>query len=255
MKVVLFTKKDHEYENRYHLFNSVFQKKYIEYLIVTPENHPNPKTEEFKKLRSKIEDFKPDLIVSFFYSKRIQNVLISSARLGGVNFHPSILPSYPGAHALNWQLVNGERISGVTLHELTSKIDKGKIIDREIFQVSEYEDINDIHKKAIEASVKILSRLDRTIENNSKLIEKIDAKYKLTYPDFECRVRTENDSLIPTEADYFLFKNKVRALQKPWSGAFYYNNLGKKVVLDDLKDEADYKLAFDIFKKDTTNTR
>ena len=46
-----------------------------------------------------------------------------------VNFHPGLLPDYRGAGAYSWSIINKEKETGVTLHEIDYNIDSGPIID------------------------------------------------------------------------------------------------------------------------------
>ena len=51
------------------------------------------------------------------------------------NFHFSLLPKYRGCHTNFYQIFNGEKISGVTLHKIDSGIDTGDIIDNIAFKI------------------------------------------------------------------------------------------------------------------------
>ena len=52
-----------------------------------------------------------------------------------INFHFSLLPKYRGCHTNFYQILNGEKYSGVSLHKIDKGIDTGDIIDQVKFKV------------------------------------------------------------------------------------------------------------------------
>ena len=69
-----------------------------------------------------------ELLVVACFPKRIPQSLLSRAAIAALNIHPSRLPTYRGPAPLFWQLRDGMREIGVTLHHMTSRIDGGDII-------------------------------------------------------------------------------------------------------------------------------
>lgn len=70
---------------------------------------------------------RPDVILSATYHRLIPNEVISSAA-HAFNLHPSLLPSYPGKNPFYWALINGESVTGVSIHRLTDKFDTGELL-------------------------------------------------------------------------------------------------------------------------------
>jgi len=50
------------------------------------------------------------------------------SRFDMVNTHPSLLPSFPGAHAVRDALAHGVKVSGVTVHRVDAGLDSGPIL-------------------------------------------------------------------------------------------------------------------------------
>lgn len=69
-----------------------------------------------------------DVFISVLYDKLLSSDFIDGNRRC-YNFHPGILPDYRGAGAYSWVLINKEKETGVTLHEIDYSIDSGPIID------------------------------------------------------------------------------------------------------------------------------
>lgn len=80
-----------------------------------------------KKFLINITKLKPDIIIIVSF-KIISIKLANIAKIGTFNLHPSLLPNYKGAAPINWVLINGEKITGLTTFFISKKIDSGKII-------------------------------------------------------------------------------------------------------------------------------
>jgi methionyl-tRNA formyltransferase len=70
----------------------------------------------------------PDLLLIAGCSQILRAPLRSTARLGVVNFHPSLLPRYRGKEPLFWALLEGETRTGCTAHHATDAVDAGPIL-------------------------------------------------------------------------------------------------------------------------------
>lgn len=78
--------------------------------------------------RSRVEALAPDVLLSFFWPKRIPKAVLSLPRLGAFGTHPSLLPAYRGPDPYFWCLKNGDLHSGVTLHRLEETYDTGGVV-------------------------------------------------------------------------------------------------------------------------------
>ncbi|MEW6399114.1 MAG: methionyl-tRNA formyltransferase [Bacillota bacterium] len=70
----------------------------------------------------------PDLLVLAYVTEFVPGRLIELARLGGINYHPSLLPGLRGGTAINWAIIYGEKETGVTIHYIDEGVDTGDII-------------------------------------------------------------------------------------------------------------------------------
>ena len=69
-----------------------------------------------------------DLAILAFVAYIVPQQVFSVPRLGSICFHPSLLPKYRGANALNWALIKGESVTGLTLFWVDKGIDTGPIL-------------------------------------------------------------------------------------------------------------------------------
>ncbi len=72
--------------------------------------------------------WQPDFLFSFYYRKILCADILRIPRCGAFNLHGSLLPKYRGRCPVNWVLIHDERESGVTLHYMEEKPDRGDII-------------------------------------------------------------------------------------------------------------------------------
>lgn len=75
-----------------------------------------------------LEALRPDLIVSCHFDQILAAETIATARLGGINLHPSLLPLHRGPMPCFWAASDGNNEFGVTVHRLAPRIDAGAIL-------------------------------------------------------------------------------------------------------------------------------
>lgn len=64
-----------------------------------------------------------------------------------LNIHPSLLPAFPGAHAVEAALAHGVKVTGVTVHFVDEKVDHGPIIAQRPVQVVEGDTVDSLHRR------------------------------------------------------------------------------------------------------------
>jgi len=226
MRLVLFTK-DHDI---YSPFIKECSDKFDHVLIVTSDRstseiqgircifHNFKNSEKYSLLVQQVNDFNADLLISFCYNRIIHQDILDIIPLC-VNFHGSLLPNYAGAHALNWQIINGETKSGMTIHQLSKEVDGGKIIMQHEFEILKNDDVNDVLHKLISSSCILLKDfMDKFKDNNLSFITQ-----ERTGNEFICRKRTPEDGLLTSKMSPHQVYNMCRGLAYPWPGAFYVN--------------------------------
>lgn len=70
----------------------------------------------------------PDLAVLAFVTDIVPGKVLDVPKIGSICYHPSILPKYRGASAINWAVINGESKSGLTIFWVDAGIDTGDIL-------------------------------------------------------------------------------------------------------------------------------
>ena len=83
-----------------------------------------------RELHELVEKVRPDLGVVVAYGRLIPEETLALARYGFLNVHFSLLPKYRGAAPVQWALINGEQVTGVTLFWLDKGMDTGPVFLR-----------------------------------------------------------------------------------------------------------------------------
>ena len=88
------------------------------------------------------------------------NRALQEALLEGriVNTHPSLLPSFPGAHAVRDALAHGVKVTGVTVHEVVADVDAGPILAQAAVPVEEGDTEAQLHERIKAAERELLVR-------------------------------------------------------------------------------------------------
>jgi len=91
-----------------------------------------------------LKAFKADLFVVVAF-RMLPEEVWAMPRLGTFNLHAALLPQYRGAAPINWAVINGEQITGVTTFMIDKDIDTGGIIFRQEHRIKETDTAGDIH--------------------------------------------------------------------------------------------------------------
>jgi methionyl-tRNA formyltransferase len=86
------------------------------------------KTLKAPEVKEEFVALNADLAILAFVTQIVPPPVFNAPRLGSICFHPSLLPKYRGASAINWALINGETETGLTLFWVDQGIDTGPIL-------------------------------------------------------------------------------------------------------------------------------
>jgi phosphoribosylglycinamide formyltransferase 1 len=99
------------------------------------------------ELSSALDAAHADLVALAGFMRLLSPSFVAARRGRLVNVHPSILPSWPGAHAIERAYESGSREFGVTVHFVDEGMDTGPIIAREAFEAEPGETLGDIEAR------------------------------------------------------------------------------------------------------------
>lgn len=171
-----------------------------------------------------LKDAKLDVLFIIGWHRIVPQIVLDqmTVKLG---IHSSLLPKDRGSSPINWQIIKGERIGGVTLFHLTAGVDEGPIIDQYKYGISNLDTIKSVYFKAISSSLSLL-------ESNWKYIHNLKVP---SIPQDESKVtvnprRKPSDGLIDWTKNSIDCYNWIRALTFPYPGAFTFLH-GKKIFI------------------------
>lgn len=121
---------------------------------------------------------KASIFISLEFDKIVRPERFKEA--SAFNIHFSLLPKYKGMYTSIWPLLNGEAVTGVTLHEIDSGIDTGSIIDQFEIAISEHDRARDLYRKYLSSSYELFkSRFYEIVSGQiySKPQQKIASTY------------------------------------------------------------------------------
>ena len=113
--------------------------------------------------------WKADLFVVVAF-RMLPEEVWSMPRLGTFNLHAALLPQYRGAAPINWAVINGEKMSGVTTFMIDKDIDTGGIIFRQECRIRPDETAGELHDELMEIGADlVLQTVEALIQHNVEL--------------------------------------------------------------------------------------
>ncbi len=168
----------------------------------------------------KISALRPDLIVVVNFQQILKEELIGIPQKGCINTHAALLPKYRGRAPLNWALINGETQVGVTVHFIEKGIDTGDIIIQRSIDVQEEDYIDVVIEKIGDLYPTIVNEAVDLLESG----EFIGIKQDLSKGNYFGKRNPEVGQINWNNDAKDIF-NLIRAISRPYPGAFsFYNN-------------------------------
>lgn len=184
------------------------------------------------ELLNLLRELKPDIFITVAFGQILSQEVLDIPRLGTVNLHASLLPKYRGANPIQWSIINGDKVTGVTTMLTDIGIDTGDILLKEEILIDDEINSQDLYDKIAELGPELLYKTITALDNDE--IKRIKQNHeesthapKLKKEDGQINWNTEARSL----------HNKIRGMQ-PWPSAycFYKNNL-IKIVKSEIYEE------------------
>jgi len=129
-----------------------------------------------------IKAFNPDVLVTASFSHILKQNILDLAPYGVLNVHPSLLPKYRGSCPVNWTLIKGEKITGVTIMKTDIGLDSGDIILQKEYPVSPTDTTGELSLKLADFGADLLIEALDKIETNTASYTKQDESKMSYYP-------------------------------------------------------------------------
>jgi methionyl-tRNA formyltransferase len=159
-----------------------------------------------------------DLLILGGWQRLIPDDVLSTLKIGGVGVHGSseMLPKGRGRSPVNWSLIEGKNKYILQLFLMTPGIDDGDILDYQTFDINKWDTCRTLYYKiSIVQKQKLLELIPKLIKNEFKRIPQTGK------PTFYPK-RTPDDGLINWNQTSEKLYDFIRAITKPYPGAFTY---------------------------------
>ena len=111
-----------------------------------------------------LKSLQPDILVVVAYGKILPDDILALPKYGAINVHGSLLPKYRGAAPIQWAVLNGDKITGVTTMHLQSEMDAGDIIYKDETEIGEFETAGELFDRLAEMGANLLVKTLLDIE-------------------------------------------------------------------------------------------
>ncbi len=192
-----------------------------------------------------IKKINPTLIIQSGWSQKFSDKILKLPKFGCIGQHPAPLPIGRGAACVNWAIILGYKKWGDTFFIMDKDYDNGDVVGQEKFLISKNDDVKTVYDKICFTSKKIFSEnISEWVKGNFK-----KKKQNLKHVTYFKKRRPKDGKINIFKEDNLTVYNKIRALTKPYPGA-YINYKNKKIFIWKSK-----LLSYSTFKNFKNNKR
>ena len=116
-----------------------------------------PETLRDNAFLEELNELNPDVIVVVAYGKLLPEYILNYPKYGCINIHASLLPKYRGAGPIQWCLINGDKVTGVTAMYMEKGLDTGDMLLKKETAIGEYENCEELFNRLSILGADVLS--------------------------------------------------------------------------------------------------
>ncbi|MDD5155036.1 MAG: methionyl-tRNA formyltransferase [Candidatus Omnitrophica bacterium] len=166
-----------------------------------------------------LKGLEPDLLVVIAYGQILSQAALNIPRIFSVNLHASLLPKYRGAAPINWAVIKGEPVSGVTVIKMSPRMDAGPMIMQDKADIGGTDTSVTLEEKLSDKGAHLILQSLKAIESGNYKLTPQDEKEVILAPKLK-----KQDGLIRWDEPAQDICNLIKGCI-PWPGAFtYYDN-------------------------------
>lgn len=114
-----------------------------------------------------LTDISPDVIIVVAYGQILPENVLNLPKYGCINIHASLLPKYRGAAPIQYSLLNGDTVTGVTSMQMEKGLDTGDMLISESIEINENECYAQLHDRLSVLGADVLLKTLENLENGS----------------------------------------------------------------------------------------
>ena len=174
-----------------------------------------PRSPRRPSFLQRVVDAAPDILVVVAYGRILPVGVLEAAAHGAVNVHFSLLPKYRGAAPVQWALVHGETVTGVTTMKLDRGMDEGDVLLQSELPILPGEHTPSLFHRLVEVGVPLLRETLAGLEQGS-VVPRPQDQGEATYAPIISRQDGEPHPSIPAP----MLEGLVRGFD-PWPGVWF----------------------------------
>ncbi len=132
------------------------------------------KGEDAESSMATLRELQPELIVVVAYGQILPKEILELPKHKCINIHASLLPAYRGAAPIQWSVLNGEKVTGVTSMLMAEGLDTGDMLIKGETEIGENETASSLHDRLSEMGAKVLLDTVAAIEAGTLTAEPQD---------------------------------------------------------------------------------
>ncbi|MBQ3161670.1 MAG: methionyl-tRNA formyltransferase [Oscillospiraceae bacterium] len=113
-----------------------------------------------------LEELSPDLIIVVAYGKILPKAILDLPKYC-INVHASLLPKYRGAGPIQWSVLNGEKVTGVTTMLMAEGLDTGDMLLSKSVEIGENETASELHDRLSVLGAEVMLETIQAVKNNT----------------------------------------------------------------------------------------
>ncbi len=110
-----------------------------------------------------VRTYQPEASIVVAFGQKLSPELIDALGSLAVNIHGSLLPAYRGAAPVNWAIINGETVTGISIISLSQRMDAGSIYATAELTINPHETAGELHDRLAQLGPKTIERALRSI--------------------------------------------------------------------------------------------
>ena len=173
----------------------------------------------------KLKEKEIDYLFIIGWSQIAKKELLEAPKLGCIGMHPTLLPKGRGRASIPWAIIKGLDKTGVTMFKLDDGVDTGDIIGQIEIPITKDETATSLYQKVDTSHIQLMKKYYPLLKENAiQFIKQDDSQ--ATY----WEGRRPEDGEILCSMDIETASTLIRAVNKPYPGAFFINK-NKKVIV------------------------
>jgi len=179
-----------------------------------------------------IIDKKPDIIITCAYGQIIPSEILDYPKYGCINVHGSLLPKLRGGAPIHHAIINGDKVTGITIMYMDKKMDAGDIIKSKEVKILDTDNLDSLYNKMSFVGADLLIETLPSIINGTN--ERIKQDESLVT--FGFNISKEDEIINFNDSAVNVF-NKVRGLDSVPGASAYLDNKRIKIYKVEITDK------------------